>query len=85
MTGELAAENYSSLPLCGSSKRLQLRRQDLKINNLAMSEDGRGTAVAEHGVNIALCMLESSSIPEQGEKCFLVHCQRRLQPTDHKK
>jgi hypothetical protein len=37
------------------------------------------------GVNIALCMLEGSSIPEQGEECFLVRCQCRQQPTDHKK
>ncbi len=58
--GALAAENYSSLPQCGSSKRLQLRRQDLKNNNMAASEDGRGMAVAraldrkilqqEHGI-----------------------------------
>ncbi len=45
--GALAAENYSSLPQCGSSKRLQLRRQDLKSNDMAASEDGRGAAVAE--------------------------------------
>jgi hypothetical protein len=34
MTGKLVAENYSSLLLCGSSKRLQLRRQDFKSNNM---------------------------------------------------
>jgi hypothetical protein len=45
--GKLAAENYSSLPQCGSSKRLQLRRQDLKSNDMAASEDGGGAAVAE--------------------------------------
>jgi hypothetical protein len=44
--GALAAENYSSLPQCGSSKRLQLRRQDLKSNDMAASEDGGGAAVA---------------------------------------
>ncbi len=64
--GKLAAENYSGLPLC-SSKRLQLRWQDLKSNSMAASDDGGGTVVAERGVNIALCMLEGSSIPEQGE------------------
>ncbi len=85
MTGKLAAENYSNLLLCGSSKRLQLRQQDLKSNNMAASEDGGGAAVAERGVNIALCTLEGSSIPEQGEECFSAHCQRRQQPTDHKK
>jgi hypothetical protein len=85
MTGELAAENYSSLPLCGSSKRLQLRWQDLKSNNMAASEDGGGMAVAERSVYIALCMLEGSSIPEHGEDCFSLHCQCRQQPTDHKK
>jgi hypothetical protein len=41
------AENYSSLLLCGSSKRLQLRQQDLKSNDMAASEDDRGMAVAE--------------------------------------
>ncbi len=41
------AENYSSLPLCGSSKRLQLRRQDLKSNNMAASKDGGCAAMAE--------------------------------------
>ncbi len=40
------AENYTSLPQCGSSKRLQLRRQDLKSNDMAASEDGGGAAVA---------------------------------------
>jgi hypothetical protein len=35
--GTLAAENYSSLLQCGSSKRLQLRWQDLKSNNMAAS------------------------------------------------
>jgi hypothetical protein len=30
-----------------------------------------------HGINIALCMLEGSSIPEQEEECFSAHCQRR--------
>ncbi len=40
------AENYSSLPQCGSSKGLQLRRQDLKSNDMAASEDGGGAAVA---------------------------------------
>jgi hypothetical protein len=45
-SGALAAENYSSLPQCGSSKRLQLLRQDLKSNDMAASEDGRGVAVA---------------------------------------
>ncbi len=44
--GALAAENYSSLPQCSSSKRLQLRRQDLKSNDMAASEDGRGAAAA---------------------------------------
>jgi hypothetical protein len=44
--GPLAAENYTSLPQCGSSKRLQLRWQDLKSNNMAASEDGGGAAVA---------------------------------------
>jgi hypothetical protein len=43
----MAAWDYSSLPQCGSSKRLQLWRQDLKSNDMAVSEDGRGTAVAE--------------------------------------
>ncbi len=43
----MAAWDYSSLPQCGSSKRLQLRRQDLKSNNMVASEDGRGAAVAE--------------------------------------
>ncbi len=45
--GKLAAENYSSLPQFGSSKRLQLRQQDLKSNDMAASEDCRGAAVAE--------------------------------------
>ncbi len=72
--GELVAENYSSLPLCGSSKRLQLRWQDLKSNNMAASEDGGGAALVEHGVNIALCTLEGSSIPEQEGECFSAHC-----------
>jgi hypothetical protein len=85
MTCDLVAKNYSSLPLCGSSKRLQLWQQDLKSNNMAASEDGGGTVVVEHGVNIALCTLEGSSIPEQGKECFSAHCQRRQQPTDHKK
>ncbi len=59
-SGALAAENYSSLPQCGSSKRLQLRRQDLKSNYMAASDDGGGMAVAgalgrnisqqEHGI-----------------------------------
>ncbi len=44
--GALAAENYTSLPQCCSSKRLQLRRQDLKSNDIAASEEGGGTAVA---------------------------------------
>jgi hypothetical protein len=44
--GALAAENYTSLPQCGSSKRLQLRRQNLKSNDMAASEDGGGAAVA---------------------------------------
>jgi hypothetical protein len=44
--GALAAENYSSLQQCGSSKRLQLRWQDLKSNDMAASEDGGGAAVA---------------------------------------
>jgi hypothetical protein len=61
--GELAAENYCSLPLCDSSKRLQLRQQDLKSKDMAASEDSVGAAVAECGVNIALCTLEGSSIP----------------------
>jgi hypothetical protein len=39
--------DYSSLPQCGSSKRLQLRQQHLKSNNMAASEDGGGAAVAE--------------------------------------
>jgi hypothetical protein len=86
MPGKLVAENYSSLSLCSSNKRLQLWRQDLKSNNMAASEDGRGMAVAERSVNIALCTLEGSSIPEQGEECFSACCQRRQQqPTDHKK
>ncbi len=67
------------------AKRLQLRWQDLKSKDMAASEDGGGVVVAEHGVSIALCMLEGSSIPEQGEECSSVHCQRRQQPTDHKK
>ncbi len=83
--GKLAAENYSSLRLCGSSKRLQLQRQDLKSNDMAASEDGGGTAVAEHGINIALCTLEGSSINEQGEECFSVCCHCRQQPIDQKK
>jgi hypothetical protein len=41
------AENYSSLPQCGSSKRLQLRRQDLKSNDMAASKDDGGTTVAK--------------------------------------
>jgi hypothetical protein len=44
--GALAAENYSSLPQCGSSKRLQLQQQDLKSNDMAASKDGGGVAVA---------------------------------------
>jgi hypothetical protein len=58
------AENYSSLPQCGSSKRLQLQRQDLKSNGMAASEDGGGAAVAEalgrkilhqeHGIRIVV-------------------------------
>ncbi len=44
--GALAAENYTSLPQCGSSKKLQLRRQNLKSNDMAASEDGGGAAVA---------------------------------------
>ncbi len=83
--GKLATENYSSLPLCGSSKRLQLLQQDLKSNDMAASEDGGGAAVAERGVNIALCTLEGSSIPEQGKECYSARCQCRQQPTDHKK
>jgi hypothetical protein len=83
--GNLAPENYSSLLLCSSSKRLQLRQQDLKSNDIAASEDGGGTALAEHSVNISLCMLEGSSIPEQVKECFSVCCQCRQQPTDHKK
>jgi hypothetical protein len=53
-------ENYTSLPQCGSSKRLQLRWQDLKSNDMAASKDGGGAAVAralgrkisqqEHGI-----------------------------------
>ena len=43
----MAAWDYSSLPQCSSSKRLQLQRQDLKNNDMAASEDGRGAAVAE--------------------------------------
>jgi hypothetical protein len=45
--GTLAAESYSSPLQCGSSKRLQLRKQDLKSNNMAVSENGGGAAVAE--------------------------------------
>jgi hypothetical protein len=45
--GALLAENYSSLPQCGSSKRLQLQQQDLKSNDMAASEDGGGAVVAE--------------------------------------
>jgi hypothetical protein len=37
MPGKLAAENYSSLPLCGSSKRLQVRQQDLKSKDMELS------------------------------------------------
>jgi hypothetical protein len=37
------------------------------------------------GINIALCTLKGSSIPEQGEEFSSAHCQRRQQPTDHKK
>ncbi len=44
--GKLVVENHSSQPQCGSSKRLQLRRQNLKSNNMAASEDGRGAVVA---------------------------------------
>jgi hypothetical protein len=47
MKTKLAAENYSSLLQFGSSKRLQLRQQDLKSNNMAASEDCRGATVAE--------------------------------------
>ncbi len=43
----MAAWDDSSLPHCGSSKRLQLRRQDSKSNDMVASEDGRGAAVAE--------------------------------------
>jgi hypothetical protein len=43
----MAAWDYSSLPQCGRSKRLQLRRQDLKSCNMVALEDGRGGAVAE--------------------------------------
>jgi hypothetical protein len=43
----MAAWDYSSLPQCGSSKRLQLQRQDLRSNDMVASEDGRGAAVAE--------------------------------------
>ena len=43
----MAAWGYSSLPKCGSSKRLQLRWQDLKSNDLVASEEGRGAPVAE--------------------------------------
>jgi hypothetical protein len=32
-----------------------------------------------HGVKMALCALEGSSIPEQGEECFSVCCQCRQQ------
>jgi hypothetical protein len=45
-SGALVAENFSSLLQCGSSKRLQLRRQDFKSNDMAASEDGGGAAVA---------------------------------------
>jgi hypothetical protein len=47
ITGELAAENLSRLPQCGSSKRLQLRQQNLKSKDMAASEDGGCAAVAE--------------------------------------
>ncbi len=57
----------------------------MKSNGMASSEDGEGAVVAERSVNIALCMLEGSSIPEQWEECFSASCQRRQQPTDHKK
>ncbi len=43
----MAAWDYSSLPQCSSSKRLQLRQQDLKSNDMVASEDGRSAAVAE--------------------------------------
>ncbi len=43
----MAAWDYSSLPQCGSTKRLQLRQQDLKSNDMVVSEYGRGAAVAE--------------------------------------
>jgi hypothetical protein len=43
--GALAAENYTSLPQYGS-RRLQLRRQGLKSNDMAASEDGGGAVVA---------------------------------------
>jgi hypothetical protein len=52
--GQVSSRKYSSLPLCGSSKKLQLQRQNLKSNNMAASEDGGGAAVAERSVNIAL-------------------------------
>jgi hypothetical protein len=43
----MEAWDYSSLPQCGRSKRLQLRRQDLKSNGMVASEDDRGAAMAE--------------------------------------
>jgi hypothetical protein len=45
--GALAKKKSSSLPQCGSNKRLQLRQQDLKSINMAASEDGGGVVVAE--------------------------------------
>ncbi len=39
--------DYSSLLQCSISKRLQQWQKDLKSNNMAASEDGRGMAVAE--------------------------------------
>ncbi len=74
---QVSSRNYGSLPLCGESKRLQQRWQDLRSDDMAASEDGGGAAVAERGVNIALCTLEGSSIPEQGKECFSARCQRR--------
>ncbi len=63
-----------------------------ELNNLLLLEKRRGSVGWQRqkqqrgrGINIALCTLEGSSVPEQGDECFSAHYQRIQQPTDHKK
>jgi hypothetical protein len=66
--------------LLGEHNKMQLFKQRCGSVGQWQQKQQRGRSV-----NIALCALEGSSIPEQVKECFSACCQRRQQPTDHKK